>query len=154
MTMTLKTMDGGTVELAPEALQSFRSAFRGLALTPEDAAYDELRRIRNAKIDRRPRLIGRCTGIVDVVQTVRFATPGASPAEAAANRRTLHPASAIGPPMHRRWIPPHRSEAARLSHAPGRVTNARASSGLDRRRRLPRRRLHGCATRSQPFGPP
>ena len=73
MTIALKTMDGGTVDLAPEALQSFRTGFRGPVLTPEDAEYDEARRVWNAMIDRRPGLIARCTGSVDVLQAVRFA---------------------------------------------------------------------------------
>jgi FAD/FMN-containing dehydrogenase len=66
-------MDGGTVDLSPEALQSFKAGFRGQVLTPDDAAYDESRRIWNAMIDRHPGLIARCTGTVDVVQAVRFA---------------------------------------------------------------------------------
>jgi FAD/FMN-containing dehydrogenase len=57
----------------PEALQSFKAAFRGTVLTPDDATYDESRSIWNAMIDRRPGLIARCTGTVDVVQAVRFA---------------------------------------------------------------------------------
>ncbi len=73
MTIKLREMDGGTVDLSPEALQSFKSAFRGQVLTPDDAAYDESRRIWNAMIDRHPGLIARCTGTVDVVQAVRFA---------------------------------------------------------------------------------
>ena len=73
MTIRLREMDGGTVDLSPEALQSFKSAFRGPVLTPDDAAYEESRSIWNAMIDRRPGLIARCTGTVDVVQAVRFA---------------------------------------------------------------------------------
>lgn len=73
MTLSLRGMDGGTVALSPEALQSFRADFRGPVLTPGDAAYDESRAIWNAMIDRHPGLIARCTGTVDVVQAVRFA---------------------------------------------------------------------------------
>jgi hypothetical protein len=73
MTLSLRGMDGGTVALSPEAFQSFRADFRGPVLTPGDAAYDESRTIWNAMIDRRPGLIARCTGAVDVVQAVRFA---------------------------------------------------------------------------------
>jgi FAD/FMN-containing dehydrogenase len=73
MTIRLAGMDGGAVEVAPEALQSFKAAFRGTVLTPDDATYDESRSIWNAMIDRRPGLIARCTGTVDVVQAVRFA---------------------------------------------------------------------------------
>jgi FAD/FMN-containing dehydrogenase len=71
--MTLTGLDGATVAIAPEALQSFKAGFKGPVLAPEDAGYDELRKIWNAMIDRRPGLIVRCTGTVDVVQAVRFA---------------------------------------------------------------------------------
>lgn len=73
MTIKLTGMDGGTVDIAPEVLQSFKAGFRGPVLAPDDAAYEESRKIWNAMIDRRPGLIARCTGTVDVVQAVRFA---------------------------------------------------------------------------------
>ena len=73
MTMQLTGMNGGTVLIPPEALQTFKAGFKGAVLAPEDAAYDETRKIWNAMIDRRPGLIVRCTGTVDVVQAVRFA---------------------------------------------------------------------------------
>ncbi len=73
MTTRLAGMDGGTVNISQEALQSFKTAFRGSVVAREDAAYDELRKVWNAMIDRRPGLIVRCTGTVDVVQAVRFA---------------------------------------------------------------------------------
>ena len=73
MTIKLREMDGGTIDITPEAFQSFKSGFRGPVLTPDDAAYEESRRIWNAMIDRHPGLIARCTGTADVVQAVRFA---------------------------------------------------------------------------------
>jgi len=73
MAIKLTRMDGGTVDLAPEALQAFRAAFKGRVLTAEDAEYEETRKVWNAMIDRRPGLLARCTGTVDVVQAVRFA---------------------------------------------------------------------------------
>src|SRR5438045_96411 len=73
MTLELKSLDGGSVTIPPEALQAFKSAFKGAVLGPDDAAYDETRKIWNAMIDRRPALIARCTGSADVVQAVRFA---------------------------------------------------------------------------------
>ena len=53
-------------------LQSFKSAFCGEVLEPEDAGYNEARRIWNASVDKRPKLIARCTGVVDVVEAVNF----------------------------------------------------------------------------------
>ncbi|HEY3401480.1 MAG TPA: FAD-binding oxidoreductase [Geothrix sp.] len=73
MTIQLTGMDGGRVDLPPEALPSFRAGFQGALLDREDPAYDETRRVWNGMIDRRPGLIARCTGTADVVQAVRFA---------------------------------------------------------------------------------
>jgi len=73
MAIELASLDGGTVAVAPDALQSFKAAFRGAVLGPDDPAYEETRKIWNGMIDRRPGLIARCTGTVDVVQAVRFA---------------------------------------------------------------------------------
>jgi len=73
MNMHLTGMDGGPVEIEPEAYQTFKTGFRGVLLTPQDAAFDETRKLWNGMIDRRPGLIARCTGTVDVVQAVRFA---------------------------------------------------------------------------------
>ena len=89
MTIKLTGMDGGTVNISPEALQSFKTAFRGPVLARDDAAYEEMRKIWNAMIDRRPGLIVRCTGTVDVVQAVRFARQHRRP-RVRARRRSQH----------------------------------------------------------------
>jgi FAD/FMN-containing dehydrogenase len=47
--------------------------FGGTLIRPDDAAFDEARRIFNAMIDRRPALIARCQGVADVVAAVNFA---------------------------------------------------------------------------------
>ncbi len=73
MTMPLAGLDGNTISLATEALQAFKTTFKGPLLAPDDAAYDETRKLWNAMIDRRPGLIARCTGTADVVAAVRFA---------------------------------------------------------------------------------
>jgi FAD/FMN-containing dehydrogenase len=73
MTALLTTLDGPAIELAPDELQAFKAGFRGPVIAPGDPDYDEARKIWNAMIDRRPGLIARCTGTVDVIQAVRFA---------------------------------------------------------------------------------
>jgi FAD/FMN-containing dehydrogenase len=73
MTIQLAGLNGGTVSVAADALQSFKAAFKGQLLTPDDPAYEDTRKVWNAMIDRRPGLIARCTGTADVVQAVRFA---------------------------------------------------------------------------------
>jgi FAD/FMN-containing dehydrogenase len=73
MTIELKAGDGGSVQVSPEILQAFKAGFSGPVLSPDDAEYEETRKIWNAMIDRRPGLIVRCRGTVDVVRAVRFA---------------------------------------------------------------------------------
>ncbi len=73
MSMPFKRIDGSSVEILADALQAFKTAFRGTLLAADDAQYDEVRQVWNAMIDRRPALIARCSGTVDVVRAVQFA---------------------------------------------------------------------------------
>ena len=54
-------------------IESFKSTFHGQLFEPADAGYDSARQIWNASIDKRPRLIARCSGVSDVVAAVNFA---------------------------------------------------------------------------------
>jgi hypothetical protein len=56
-----------------QAITEFRGQFRGTVIEPTDAGYDEARKVYNAMIDRRPRLIARCTDAADVMTAVRMA---------------------------------------------------------------------------------
>jgi FAD/FMN-containing dehydrogenase len=47
--------------------------FRGDAIVPDDHGYDDARALWNGIVDRRPRLIARCSGTADVAAAVRFA---------------------------------------------------------------------------------
>ena len=47
--------------------------FRGVVLGPQDEGYEAARRVWNGAIDRRPRLVARCTGTADVAAAIRFA---------------------------------------------------------------------------------
>jgi FAD/FMN-containing dehydrogenase len=47
--------------------------FRGQLITADHADYDTARAVWNGAVDRRPRLIARCTGSADVSAAVRFA---------------------------------------------------------------------------------
>jgi UDP-N-acetylenolpyruvoylglucosamine reductase len=46
---------------------------RGTVVQPGDADYDQARKVYNAMIDKRPRLIARCAGVADVMACVNFA---------------------------------------------------------------------------------
>ncbi|HWC67788.1 MAG TPA: FAD-binding oxidoreductase, partial [Acidimicrobiales bacterium] len=47
--------------------------FRGEVIAADNADYDDARAVWNGLVDRRPRLIARCTGAADVAAAVRFA---------------------------------------------------------------------------------
>jgi FAD/FMN-containing dehydrogenase len=47
--------------------------FRGQLITADHADYDTARAVWNGAVDRRPRLIARCSGTADVAAAVRFA---------------------------------------------------------------------------------
>ncbi|MDN4474362.1 FAD-binding oxidoreductase [Demequina sp. SYSU T00192] len=62
-----------------ERLGELGAVFRGALVTPTDPGYDDLRRLDNAAIDRRPALIIRCTGPADVVDGVNLARTTGAP---------------------------------------------------------------------------
>src|SRR5215831_7237832 len=53
--------------------KSLRSVFNGQVFEPADAGYDEARQIWNASVNKRPRVIARCSGLADVIAAVTFA---------------------------------------------------------------------------------
>jgi FAD/FMN-containing dehydrogenase len=59
--------------MATATLGRLRDQVRGESITPEDPGYDDARRVYNAMIDRRPRVIVRAQGVDDVVEAVNFA---------------------------------------------------------------------------------
>ena len=60
-------------QLQRAKIDDFKAHFRGDVVLHSDAAYDEVRQIWNAMINRRPALIARCTSSEDIVQAVNLA---------------------------------------------------------------------------------
>jgi len=54
------------------AIATLKSELRGELIEPNDTRYDAIRKVYNAMIDRRPRLIARCTDVADVIAAVKF----------------------------------------------------------------------------------
>jgi FAD/FMN-containing dehydrogenase len=63
----------GVSALPDGVIDEFVAGLRGRVVRPGGADYDEIRRVRNGLIDRRPGLIVRCSGTADVVDAVTFA---------------------------------------------------------------------------------
>jgi hypothetical protein len=55
------------------AIAAFRSSLRGELIAPGDSSYEAARKVYNAMIERRPRLIARCADTADVMAAVKFA---------------------------------------------------------------------------------
>jgi FAD/FMN-containing dehydrogenase len=56
-----------------EDLTEFKTQLRGDLIEPHDPRYDAERQVYNAMIDRKPRMIVKCSDVADVIAAVRFA---------------------------------------------------------------------------------
>lgn len=59
--------------LSEDAIEKLKGLIQGDVLLPSHEDYDEVRKIWNAMIDKRPAIIVRCTGPADVIDAVKFA---------------------------------------------------------------------------------
>jgi FAD/FMN-containing dehydrogenase len=59
--------------ISDSVVQQFRSSLRGQSFRPGEPGYDDVRKIPNAMINRRPAVIARCAGVADVIACVSFA---------------------------------------------------------------------------------
>jgi FAD/FMN-containing dehydrogenase len=59
--------------LAATSVDVFRSSFRGEIVLPDDAGYDDARRVWCGVVDRRPAIIARPVDAADVATAIRFA---------------------------------------------------------------------------------
>lgn len=60
-------------QLPVDHVELLRRAVSGQVLTPADPGYDDIRRVWNEEIDRRPAVIARCLTAADVAEAVAFA---------------------------------------------------------------------------------
>jgi FAD/FMN-containing dehydrogenase len=59
--------------LDESTVEQFKTALRGELIQPGDLGYDEARKVYNAMIEKRPRMIARCSDVADVISCVNFA---------------------------------------------------------------------------------
>ena len=55
-----------------ETITRFAASLRGSIVQQADAGYDDARKLYNAMIDKRPKLIARCIDAADVIAAVNF----------------------------------------------------------------------------------
>src|SRR3954452_16986649 len=60
------------VIMQQQAITEFKGQLRGELIEPTDARYDEARKVYNAMISRKPRLIAMCADVADVITAVQF----------------------------------------------------------------------------------
>jgi len=56
-----------------QAVSGIAPTFSGELLRPDEAGYDEVRRVHNGMVDKKPALIARCRGVADVVDAINIA---------------------------------------------------------------------------------
>jgi FAD/FMN-containing dehydrogenase len=66
-------LSGDHVTLDAPQIVALSSRLAGRLLVEHDPGYEQARRVWNGLIDKRPALIVRCSGVADVVESVRFA---------------------------------------------------------------------------------
>jgi len=62
----------GFTMLNENSITELKATLRGKVIQPGEKDYDEARKVYNAMIDKKPRLIVRCVDIADVISAVRF----------------------------------------------------------------------------------
>lgn len=60
-------------ELDERSITELKATLRGRVIQPGDHDYDDARKVYNAMIQKRPRLIVRCADVADVISSVNFA---------------------------------------------------------------------------------
>src|SRR5438093_7751289 len=59
--------------LEENSIAELKAKLRGRVIEPRDLDYDDARKVYNAMIDKKPRLIARCADVADVIHSVSFA---------------------------------------------------------------------------------
>ena len=72
-TTDIYTQSNNKTLLDDKIIDELRKSLRGELITSKNQNYDELRKVWNGMIDKRPAMIVRCTGTADVMAAVDFA---------------------------------------------------------------------------------
>jgi FAD/FMN-containing dehydrogenase len=71
--LEIQTQDGESVGIDSKAIDDLEDNLRGSVFVQSSPGYDDVRRIWNGMVDRRPAMVVRCAGVADVISSVNFA---------------------------------------------------------------------------------
>ena len=71
--LTMRTLEASTKKIPLDTVSALRGKVRGTVALPGEDGYEAARTIWNAMVDRRPGLVVRCLGAVDVINAVKLA---------------------------------------------------------------------------------
>lgn len=71
--LRIKTKTGQETTISTNIIDEFKTGMRGKVIYPGDADYDDARKIHNAMIDKHPALIAQCTGVADIITSLKLA---------------------------------------------------------------------------------
>ena len=69
----IKTTTSEETVVSKQTIEGFKVGLRGKLISSKDAVYDEVRKVHNGMIDKRPALIVQCAGVADIIACVNLA---------------------------------------------------------------------------------
>ena len=71
--MKMRTLEGNEIDLNDNLVKKYKMSLIGQLFAPGEEGYQESRTVWNGMINRNPGLVAKCSGIGDVITSVRFA---------------------------------------------------------------------------------
>ena len=71
--VSARTLSGKETSIGRATLDAFSLRLGGRLILRDSEGYDESRRVWNGMVERRPAAIVRCSGVADVLESIRFA---------------------------------------------------------------------------------
>ena len=68
----MKSTTNNAATLETSVIEEFKNQLRGELILPQDAAYDETRKVYNGMINKKPGMIAKCVDVADVITAVNF----------------------------------------------------------------------------------
>ena len=72
--LKVSTLGSNIITISESALKKFVSGLRGEVVLKDHPQYDEVRKIWNGMIDKKPAIIVRCMGVSDIIDCINLAS--------------------------------------------------------------------------------